>query len=220
MISSRNSAISRSPVFLVSAARETPFAPAARLVAQVVVFEDRLFVTGWQLPVGVDRRCVLHLALGVGDLEVPRTHRRAGQGNKDKPVARRQADRDGPECGLVSAGVHIDRFQRPDLVAVAVDDVLAAPLTDVASLEHRCPPVLTSCPLPSLVPAHPRPVTPRSPAADTTSPPLASASASAVPAGSTRRSSPGGSRRRHESLRLPARSGSIPASDLTRPLDR
>src|SRR6516165_5299350 len=71
---------SRRPV--TSAAAQPPLTASARLVGQAVVFEDRFLVLRDQLAVGVDRGRVLHLLLGVQDLEVPWTHSRPVKGHE------------------------------------------------------------------------------------------------------------------------------------------
>src|ERR1039458_8019255 len=73
-----------------------------------------------------------NLALGVADLEVPRSHRGPGQRHEDQPVPRREAHRDRCERRLIGAGVDIDRLQSPDLVVIGVDHLLAAPLPDIS----------------------------------------------------------------------------------------
>jgi hypothetical protein len=76
------------------------------------------------------------------ELEVCRTHSHCGEWHEDTPVPYRQTDGDGGERGLAGAGVHMDRLQRPDLVAAAAGYIMAAPLPDIAGLEYRRPPVI------------------------------------------------------------------------------
>jgi hypothetical protein len=66
-------------------------------------------------------------------------------------------------CSCVPV-VHRDRLQRPDLVAAPVDYVMAAPLPDVAGLEHRRPRCNCSLPPAQTRSSHPRRVTPGLPA--------------------------------------------------------
>src|ERR1022692_5065571 len=124
----------------MSAARQAPFAAAAALVAQIVVLEDRLLVTGGQLAVHPDGRRVPHLLPGGGDLQIPRPTGGAGRRHEDKPVPCRQPDGHGREHRQIRARVDVDRFQRPYLVAFVVDHVMPAPLPDIASIKHRSSP--------------------------------------------------------------------------------
>jgi hypothetical protein len=122
-----------------SAAGQAPLAAGARLVGQAVVLEDGLFVAGRQFAVSIDRGGVLHLLPVEADLDVAGADRRVVEGHEDEPVPGRQPDRDGRERRLVGAGVDVDGFQRADLVAVGVHDVVAPPLPDIGRLEHGSP---------------------------------------------------------------------------------
>ena len=62
---------------MTSAATQPSLTAYARLVCQSIVLKDRLFLGRQQLAVGLERRCILHLLLGEGDLEIPRTDSRA-----------------------------------------------------------------------------------------------------------------------------------------------
>src|SRR5215472_349885 len=69
-----------------SAAAQPPLTAGAGLVGQAIVRKDRLFVSRQQLAVGVDRRCVLHSLLVIGDLEVARAHSRLVKMHEHEPV--------------------------------------------------------------------------------------------------------------------------------------
>src|SRR5215470_11128053 len=99
------------------------------------------FVGRQQLAVGVDRRCVLHLLLVIGDLEVSRAHGRLVKVHEHEPVPAHHPDLDRAEGRQVGAGVHVDGLQLADLVAVGVDHILATPVPDILRLEHAAPPL-------------------------------------------------------------------------------
>jgi hypothetical protein len=89
-----------------------------------------------QLAVRVDRRRVFDLRLRVGDLQLAGQHDRPVKRHEGQPVAADHPDPDRGKGGLVRAGVHVDRLQPPDLLAVRVDDIVLPPVADVLSLEH------------------------------------------------------------------------------------
>src|SRR4051812_43373557 len=121
------------------AALRQPRAGARLAVVQPVVLVERLLLRLRELPVRVDVGRVLDVALLERHL-----HAVAGRvgllQRHEGALAAEQAGLHQRPLGLIGLGVEVDLLDRPDLLPVVVEELLAPPLQHVLGRRHVCLP--------------------------------------------------------------------------------
>src|SRR3954453_9208263 len=96
---------------------------------------EPLLLLGGQVAVGLDLGGVVDLVLAVRDTDLVAGRRRVAQ-RGEADLRAKAAGLDGRPLGLAARAVEVADLQRADLLAVAVNDVAAAPGLDVLQGGH------------------------------------------------------------------------------------